>query len=81
MTGNGDRRGGRDGDGDADATDGGNGDEAGADRYACDNCGAEFAAGEATRTETMGDLDADTWQTLCCPTCGARVKTVFVGDR
>ncbi|UIO99442.1 hypothetical protein Hbl1158_13060 [Halobaculum sp. CBA1158] len=48
--------------------------------YACDNCGAEFTASEAIRTETMGDLDADAWQTLCCPTCGARVKTVFVGD-
>ncbi|QZP38788.1 hypothetical protein [Halobaculum magnesiiphilum] len=47
--------------------------------YTCDNCGAEFTSAEATRTETMGGLDADAWQTLCCPTCGARVKTVFVG--
>ncbi|MFC6786297.1 hypothetical protein ACFQFH_10450 [Halobaculum halobium] len=52
-----------------------------ADRYTCDDCGAEFAASAATRTETIGALDSDAWQTLCCPTCGARVKTVFVGRR
>jgi DNA-directed RNA polymerase subunit RPC12/RpoP len=50
-----------------------------ADRYACDDCGTTFAASAATRTATMGGLDADAWQTLCCPNCGARVKTVFVG--
>lgn len=50
-----------------------------ADRYACDNCGADFDSGGATRTATMGDLNSDTWQTLCCPGCGARVKPVFVG--
>ena len=50
------------------------------DDYACDDCGTEFTASEATRAETMGGLDPDTWQTLCCPACGARVKTVFVGD-
>ncbi|SHG79720.1 hypothetical protein [Halobaculum gomorrense] len=50
-----------------------------ADRYACDNCGAAFDADEATRTTTVGDLDSETWQTLCCPNYGARVKTVFVG--
>ncbi|MFC7096731.1 hypothetical protein [Halobaculum marinum] len=50
------------------------------DTYTCGECGAEFPESDATRTETMGGLDADTWQTLCCPTCGARVKTVFVGD-
>ena len=49
------------------------------DRYDCDDCGTEFTADEATRTATMGDLDADAWQTLCCPACGARVKTVYVG--
>ena len=47
--------------------------------YTCDNCGAEFGAAEATRTETMGGLDPDAWQTLCCPACSVRVKTVFVG--
>lgn len=49
-----------------------------ADRYACDDCETEFGASAATRTEPMGDLDTDAWQTLCCPACGARVKTVFV---
>lgn len=48
--------------------------------YTCDNCGTRFSQSDATRTETMGGLDADTWQTLCCPACGARVKTVFVRD-
>lgn len=47
--------------------------------YACDNCGADFTSVGATRTETMGGLDADAWQTLCCPACGVRVKTVFMG--
>jgi hypothetical protein len=27
----------------------------------------------------MGGLDPDKWQTLCCPDCGSRLKTVFVG--
>ncbi|WP_313694583.1 hypothetical protein [Halorarum halobium] len=50
------------------------------DRYECPNCGRRFAREEATRSETMGGLDPATWQTLNCPACGARVKTVFVGD-
>lgn len=46
----------------------------------CDTCGATVTVDEARRTETYGDLDSDTWQTLCCPSCGSRLKTVFVGD-
>lgn len=46
----------------------------------CDTCDRRVARDEATRTETMGDLDPTTWQTLCCPHCGGRLKTVFVGD-
>ena len=34
----------------------------------------------AVRRETMGDLDPTTWQTFCCPNCGSRLKTVFVGN-
>jgi predicted RNA-binding Zn-ribbon protein involved in translation (DUF1610 family) len=47
--------------------------------FECENCGATVARGEAIRTETMGGLDPTNWQTLCCPDCGARLKTVFVG--
>ena len=45
----------------------------------CDTCDADVSRADATRTETYGDLDSDTWQTLCCPSCGSRLKTVFVG--
>ena len=48
------------------------------DRLRCDRCGAVDVE-DATRTRTVGDLDPDTWQTLCCPDCGARLRTVFVG--
>jgi len=48
--------------------------------FTCDGCGTTVEASDAIRTETMGDLDPTTWQTLCCPTCGSRLKTVFVGD-
>jgi DNA-directed RNA polymerase subunit RPC12/RpoP len=48
--------------------------------FECATCGAVVTAGEARRTETMGGLDPATWQTLCCPECGSRLKTVFVGD-
>jgi Zn finger protein HypA/HybF involved in hydrogenase expression len=48
--------------------------------FECSTCGAVATAGEARRTATMGDLDPGTWQTLCCPACGSRLKTVFVGD-
>jgi len=46
----------------------------------CDGCGATVAFEDAIRSETLGSLDPDVWQTLCCPTCGARLRTVFVGD-
>jgi DNA-directed RNA polymerase subunit RPC12/RpoP len=46
---------------------------------ACDTCGATVAVADATRTETMGGLDPSKWQTLCCPDCGSRLQTVFVG--
>lgn len=50
------------------------------DTFECDTCGAVVALEDARRTETVGDLDPTKWQTLCCPTCGNRLKTVFVGD-
>jgi hypothetical protein len=37
------------------------------------------SADDAIRGETMGGLDPETWQTLSCPHCGNRLKTVFVG--
>lgn len=45
----------------------------------CEECGETVPRKAATRTGTMGSLDPTTWQTLCCPACGARLKTVFVG--
>jgi hypothetical protein len=45
----------------------------------CDTCDADVSRADATRTETYGGLDSDRWQTLCCPNCGSRLKTVFVG--
>ncbi|WP_193767583.1 hypothetical protein [Halorientalis pallida] len=45
----------------------------------CDTCERDVAREEATRTKTMGDLDPTKWQSLCCPNCGRRLKTVFVG--
>jgi DNA-directed RNA polymerase subunit RPC12/RpoP len=49
------------------------------DTYHCDTCDREVPSDEATRGETMGDLDPETWQTLSCPHCGNRLQTVFVG--
>ena len=46
----------------------------------CETCGTGVSREEARRTKTMGDLDPSKWQTLCCPNCGNRLKTVFVGD-
>ncbi|EMA34445.1 hypothetical protein [Natronobacterium lacisalsi] len=46
----------------------------------CEGCGAVVPFEDARRAETMGDLDPTKWQTLCCPHCGSRLKTVFVGD-
>lgn len=48
--------------------------------FDCGTCGATVAFEDARRTKTMGGLDATKWQTLCCPRCGSRLKTVFVGD-
>lgn len=45
----------------------------------CDTCGRSVTVEEAIRRETFGDLDNDRWQTLCCPDCGARLRTIFVG--
>jgi Zn finger protein HypA/HybF involved in hydrogenase expression len=50
------------------------------DDLRCEQCDASVPRSEAVRRETMGDLDPETWQTLCCPSCGGRLKTVFVGD-
>lgn len=52
----------------------------GTDSLACVNCGSTVDSADATRSKTMGDLDPSKWQTLCCPTCGGRLKTIFVGD-
>ncbi|QRV16605.1 hypothetical protein [Haloterrigena salifodinae] len=48
--------------------------------FECDTCDADVRFEEARRTKTMGGLDSTTWQTLCCPHCGSRLKTVYVGD-
>lgn len=53
---------------------------AGEDPYTCEACGAETTRRDAIRRATMADLDPQTWQTLCCPDCGARLETVYVGD-
>lgn len=49
------------------------------DTYPCDRCGERVGREEAIRTETYGPLDPSKWQVLCCPVCGSRLKTVFVG--
>lgn len=46
----------------------------------CDNCGAHVERSDASPCGTMGDLDPERWQTLCCPDCGARLETVFVAE-
>jgi hypothetical protein len=50
------------------------------DDLTCDACSTTVPREDAIRTETYGDLDADRWQTLCCPTCGTRLRTVLVRD-
>jgi len=50
------------------------------DSLECDTCGSAMPAEAAVRRETMGDPDLTTWQTFCCPNCGCRLKTVFVGN-
>lgn len=49
-------------------------------RLDCGTCGRTVDGEAAVRTETVGDLDPMRWQTLCCPACGTRLKTVYVGD-
>ena len=50
------------------------------DTFYCDTCERDVTRAEARRSETYGGLDPEKWQTLCCPDCGGRLKTVFVGD-
>jgi hypothetical protein len=45
----------------------------------CDTCERDVTREDAIRTKTMGDLDPAKWQSLCCPNCGRRLETVFVG--
>jgi uncharacterized protein (UPF0212 family) len=47
----------------------------------CGACDREVTRTDAVRTETDGDLDPTKWQSLCCPDCGRRLKTVFVAGR
>jgi DNA-directed RNA polymerase subunit RPC12/RpoP len=49
------------------------------DSLHCDTCDATVDVTDARRSETYGDLDPTRWQTLCCPHCGSRLQTVFVG--
>ena len=53
---------------------------AGEDTFTCETCGRTVGAADAIRRETIGDLDPATWQPPCCPDCGSRLQTVFVGD-
>lgn len=46
----------------------------------CDTCETVVAFEDARRSKTIGGLDPTTWQTLCCPACGSRLRTVFVGE-
>ncbi|MFB6161612.1 MAG: hypothetical protein ABEJ61_10635 [Haloferacaceae archaeon] len=48
--------------------------------FECETCGAVVDRADARRAKTVGGLDPEKWQTLCCPACGSRLKTVFVGD-
>ncbi|WP_169924364.1 hypothetical protein [Natrinema ejinorense] len=50
------------------------------DSLECGSCGETVPFDDARRTKTIGGLDPATWQTLCCPSCGSRLKTVFVGE-
>jgi hypothetical protein len=46
----------------------------------CDACEGSVEPRRAIRRETIGGLDPTKWQTFCCPDCGRRIKTAFVGD-
>lgn len=50
------------------------------DSFHCDTCNRNVALDDAIRTETIADLDPSTWQSLCCPDCGRKLQTVFVGQ-
>lgn len=50
------------------------------DVMTCETCGTVLAREDARRAKTMGGLDPAKWQTLYCPHCGSRLKTVYVGD-
>lgn len=49
------------------------------DVLVCETCDRSVKRAESRRTETYGGLDPEKWQTLCCPHCGSRLETVFVG--
>lgn len=48
--------------------------------FECATCERVVAFEDARRTKTMGGLEPTKWQTLCCPHCGSRLKTVYVGE-
>lgn len=48
--------------------------------FTCETCDATVTIRDARRSKPMGDLDPMTWQTLCCPHCGSRLRTVYVGE-
>ena len=50
------------------------------DSVFCEQCERAIERAETTRRETMGGLDPSRWQTLCCPACGRRLKTVLVRE-
>jgi len=50
----------------------------GQETLTCEACDRAVTRAEAVRTETFGDLDPSKWQSLCCPDCGRKLKTVFV---
>jgi len=50
------------------------------DPLKCESCDATVPIDEARRTKTMGGLDPMKWQTLCCPSCGSRLQTIYVGE-
>jgi len=50
------------------------------DEFYCETCEQSVAREDVIRTETMGGLDPKKWQTFCCPDCGNRLETVFVGE-
>jgi len=47
--------------------------------FHCGTCDREVPSEAATRTKTFGGLDSEKWQSFCCPDCGRKLKTVFVG--